>query len=618
MTAVPGHGSRRQPTSDSGHLPSEGGPAAVIALSQLSLSLDLDLVLDATGAVTFQLDFHTGKVAVSANFERILGLEAGSFDGSHEQLLSVFHPNDRLRLELGHLRALAPGTIIQDEYTVRLPGEEERRFQARGCVVADLAGEARALVGVAVDDTVRFEADRARSIDPLTGLPNKAFLTDRLQERLERRPVQAATVGVFCILIDRLRDLDDGFGRRVGDQALNEIAARLVTASSPSDIVGRFGGDELVVVRDMAAAEALAFARRLTSSVGPTISIDGRNIPVSASAGVVVTDLLGPGAEELLQDAAIAAHSAAERGAGQVELFEPTMRRTAEARLDCETELRRALDRQTLQVWYQPIVSVQSGRLIGAEALVRWPHPERGMVPPVHFVAAAERCGLICALGEIVLRTACQDVAGWRRRKALRDLTVSVNVSSLQLTDPGFVEVVRDCLSISGLDPEALCLELTESVLTRPTTAVTVALDRVRSLGVSIAADDFGTGYSSLAYLREFPIQVLKLDRSFVAGTGQSLTDTAIVRCTIELARALGLTSVAEGVETQAQLDCLRDMGCDQAQGYLWAAPVPAPEFLERSGRRRSGNPVQGVVTVSTSPAISSPGRQYRLQTPPR
>jgi diguanylate cyclase (GGDEF)-like protein len=418
-------------------------------------------------------------------------------------------------------------------------------------------------------------------------LPNRGQFLGPLQELL-RRISPGTAVGVFCVQVNRLREIQDCFGWWAGEAVLSQVGRRLSEAVGPFDVVGRLNPDEFIVVLPgLAAPDALSVAARLTAAITSASLIDGRQVAVGASTGVVIARSDEPKPEDLLEWAAIASHRASERGAGQVAMFEPVMRDSAQAQLRGESELRRALDEHELSVWYQPIVSLPGGRLVGAEALARLARPDHGMVPAAQVIATAERSGLISELGRAVLQAACRQASTWGGLVNQQEMTISVNVSGLQLADPSFPDQVLESLAACALEPASLCLELTESVLTHRAPVALAALERLRAAGVTLALDDFGTGFSSLACLREFPIQALKVDRSFVAGVGQDAADTAIVRSSIDLAHALGLTAIAEGVETLEQLDHLLSMGCDRAQGYLWSPAVPAAEFRQahRYGR---------------------------------
>jgi diguanylate cyclase (GGDEF)-like protein/PAS domain S-box-containing protein len=425
--------------------------------------------------------------------------------------------------------------------------------------------------------------------DSLTGLPNRALLADRLAVSLARMAVTRAPVAVLFIGVDRFKAVNDTLGHGAGDRLLQEISERFKAVIRPTDTLARFGGDSFVVLRENTnELEAVRVAQHLMDVLRPSVVLDDRDVSVSISIGVAVTDDFSRPTDELLGDADAAMFLAKQRGRGRTEFFDRAMRSEAMARFNLEAELRQALEREELRVWFQPVISISTGQISGVEALVRWAHPTRGLVPPAEFISIAEDSGLIVPLGVQVLRGACQQVASWRAagadptgRSTLADLTVAVNLSGRQLVEPGISELVAQILAESSLDPGALCLEITESVLMEDTDAAAAALQRLHALGVRLAVDDFGTGYSSLLYLRHFPVQTLKLDRSFVRGIGRNPADTSIVRATIELAHALELDAVAEGVERVDQLQALRDMGCDLGQGFLWARPLPASEMID-------------------------------------
>jgi diguanylate cyclase (GGDEF)-like protein/PAS domain S-box-containing protein len=422
--------------------------------------------------------------------------------------------------------------------------------------------------------------------DALTGLPNRALLADRLAVSLARMAVTRSPVAVLFIGVDRFKVVNDTLGHGAGDELLRQIAERFKAVVRPTDTLARFGGDSFVVLRENTTeVEAVRVAQQLMDVLRPSVVLDGRELTISVSIGVAVTDDFARLNDELLGDADAAMFLAKQRGRGRTEFFDRAMRSEAMARLDLEGELRQGLERNELRVWFQPVISISTGRISGVEALVRWDHPTRGLVPPAEFIAIAEDSGLIVPLGVQVLRGACHQLAAWRAGGAggaesapLADLTVAVNLSARQLVEPGIAELVAQILAESELDPCALCLEITESVLMEETDAAAAALQRLHALGVRLAVDDFGTGYSSLLYLRHFPVQTLKLDRSFVSGLGRNPADTSIIRATIDLAHALDLDAVAEGVERVDQLHALRDMGCDLGQGFLWAPALPAAE----------------------------------------
>lgn len=445
----------------------------------------------------------------------------------------------------------------------------------------------RSKVAVFVD--LYFERKRAQAAehallhqalhDSLTGLPNRALLIDRLSQALARRERRRLEAAVLFLDVDRFKWVNDSLGHAAGDALLVTAAGRFESVLRPGDTVARFGGDEFVVLcEDLETElEALAVAERLSDVLAAPFHLKDREIRLSASIGIALSSSRHDTPDALLRDADAAMYRAKEKGRERIELFDDDMRTRAVARLETESALRRGLERGELTVYYQPIIEFASGRAVGLEALVRWKHPERGLVQPSEFIPVAEETGLILGCGAAVLAEACTHVARWNERHPGRPpLAVSVNLSAHQLLSGGLGGLVAGALERSGLEPRLLCLEITETVLMADAGASRAALEGLKDLGVMLALDDFGTGYSSLAYLRGFPVDVLKIDRSFVLGLGESAQDTAIVASVIALAHALGLRAVAEGVETSEQAARLQELGCDLAQGYHWSVPLTA------------------------------------------
>ena len=454
--------------------------------------------------------------------------------------------------------------------------------------LSPLETEAGVLVSAAIRDaTDRKQAEAALAHqalhDGLTDLPNRTLLQDRLSLALARSQRSGAAVAVMFLDIDRFKVINDSRGHTAGDQLLQEIAARLRATIRPADTVARFGGDEFVIVTETnpLSDSVTGLSQRIATALRTPVRVDDTDLVVTLSMGVAVA---GPddNAESLLRDADAAMYQAKDQGRDRCVVFDATMRTQANRRLDSEHALRRAIDRDELSVYYQPIVELTSSQVVGVEALARWHDPERGLIMPDEFIPVAEETGLIGALGATVLHQACRDAATWQhRRPNASPLSVSVNLSARQLLAPGLPNIVGDALAASGLDAGLLCLEITESVFLDDAVSSAQALMALKALGVRIGVDDFGTGYSSLGYLKRFPVDTLKIDKSFVDGLGDTdykRGDHAIVASVIDLAHALGLTTVAEGVETQEQLDHLRALGCEQAQGYLLSRPLPASE----------------------------------------
>jgi diguanylate cyclase (GGDEF)-like protein len=417
--------------------------------------------------------------------------------------------------------------------------------------------------------------------DALTGLPNRALLSDRLDHAFARAERAGAHVAVLLLDVDRFKTINDSLGHEAGDDLLIALSARLQQVTRGSDTVARLGGDEFVVLCEVESEdEAFAIAERVADAWEHPIRVgSGGEVFVSASIGIAVAR--GHcSAEKMLREADAAMYRAKEGGRGRSELFDEEMRRDAFERLRTESALRRAVERGQFRILYQPILDIAGGRLSGFEALVRWDRPGHGaLVKPAEFIPIAEETGLIAPMGRWVLQQATADLAAWRLRNPAADVRLTVNVSGRQLARHEFLDEVRAALRRSGLRPENLGLEITESVLFKDASAPRSTLEALRAMGVRILLDDFGTGYSSLARLKGFPVDAIKIDRSFVAGLGSDDEDTAIVGAIVEIARSLGLEAIAEGVERPDQLARLRELGCTAAQGYLLAAPRPAEEL---------------------------------------
>jgi diguanylate cyclase (GGDEF)-like protein len=412
--------------------------------------------------------------------------------------------------------------------------------------------------------------------DPITDVANRALFLDRLQHALERRGTDNS---VLFIDLDRFKIVNDSLGHRVGDLLLKQVAQRLSSCLRPADTLARFGGDEFTVLLEdvESAADPVAVAGRILSAMARPFNAAGRDIVLSVSVGVA-TAVAGASTDPhaLVHRADVAMYRAKSRGRDCFEVFVDDMGDRPVDRLDLEAALRRALDNREFRVHYQPVISADTGRVAGVEALVRWQSPT-GLQAPEEFIAIAEDTGLILPLGRLVLEEACRQVRRWQQELATPEpLVLSVNLSARQFLDEGLAADVAHILTNSGLAPEHLCLEITESVIMTDLPTTLSSLEQLKNLGVRLAIDDFGTGYSSLSYLKRFPVDVVKIDRSFVGGLGEHAVDTEIVAAVVRLTRSLGMQSVAEGVETASQLDALRELGCPLVQGWFFAPAQPS------------------------------------------
>jgi diguanylate cyclase (GGDEF)-like protein len=420
--------------------------------------------------------------------------------------------------------------------------------------------------------------------DSLTELPNRTLLADHLRlaiERARRHPEHL--FAVLFLDLDRFKNINDSLGHAAGDRLLVETARRLEHCSRPSDTVARLGGDEFAVLLDGldSAGDAVRVAERVQEELMRPFHLGGHEVYTAASIGITLSTHGYDDPENVLRDADTAMYRAKEKGKARYELFDAEMHADALARLRLENDLRRAVEHREFEVYYQPVVTLSTGRLSGFEALVRWRHPERGMVSPAEFIPLAEETRLITEIGGWVLDEACRQLSEWRELiPSQQHLSVSVNLSSKQLTQPGFAERVRRTLRETGLPAHCLKLEITESAVMENAETAASLLAQLRALGIHLSIDDFGTGYSSLSYLHRFPVDTLKVDRSFVAKMTDNSENGEIVRTIITLASNLGMCVVAEGVETEEQHARLEALGCEYGQGYLYSKPVEAEAAL--------------------------------------
>jgi diguanylate cyclase (GGDEF)-like protein/PAS domain S-box-containing protein len=530
---------------------------------------DVIITVTAEGAI----EYH------SPSAERIWGYPPDVLN--HAPVLELVHPKDQeIACSLFEEALARPRLGIAAELRIRLADSSWRHFDV---VATNLLRDPR-VGGIVVtfrDITERKQFEETLSYqashDALTDLPNRTLFREGVERALERARRQGSPLAVMFLDVDNFKVVNDSLGHAVGDQLLIQVAERIQRCLRHEDTLARLSGDEFaILVEDAGGAdEAYALGRRIQDHMKTPFSMDDQEVFTSVSVGIVMN---GPGHQtpnDLLRDADLAMYHAKMNGKACCELFDQTMNSPASERLHLETSLHRALERAELRVFYQPIVDIVSGDVAGFEALVRWAHPQRGLIPPGEFIPLAEETGLIVPLDAWVLQEACRQFQEWQARHS-RPLLLSVNISARQLQSPSLIQTVANAIESTGLDPRYLKLELTESVMIGDVDLVRERLRELKKLSIQIAIDDFGTGFSSLAYLRDLPINCVKLDRSFIARLGTDPRDNAIVRSIVTLAHDLGLTVVGEGIELAEQLAALNELGCDFGQGFYFSAGVPA------------------------------------------
>lgn len=538
----------------------------------------------------------TNRFTMSNELCRLVGVRPQDFAGTFEAFLALVHADDRSIVTGALQKLVGQHTPCDIDHRIVLPNGTDFVIHLQAEGVREEETDEITVIGTAQDITERKQAERAihqlAYYDSLTGLANRVLFKDRLSNALSYAERHHQHLATLFIDLDRFKIINDTLGHTVGDLLLTHVAERLSDSVRQSDSVSRhadnepmhalarLGGDEFTILLTALPQpeDAGRVARRILESLAHPFSIEGHEIFISASIGISIFPSDGSTVEALLKNADTAMYHAKEQGRNNCQYYSSGLNAAAAERLDLENELRRALEREEFVVFYQPKLNIHSRRILGAEALVRWRHPKRGLVPPGVFLNAAIDTGLIRSMDEWVLREACRQVKAWEKA-GLPAISISANVSNSLFHGRTLPTTVADALRDSGLNPAQLELELTESIAMRDVEASVTMLEGLRTMGVRLSIDDFGTGYSSLSYLQRFPLSRLKIDQSFVRDLLTNENNVKITRAIIAMAHSLNLSVLAEGVETEGQLAKLREEGCDEVQGYLFSRPVCAEDF---------------------------------------
>ncbi|CAO3379563.1 diguanylate cyclase/phosphodiesterase (GGDEF & EAL domains) with PAS/PAC sensor(s) [Azospirillum argentinense] len=527
----------------------------------------------------------TDEVYYSPRWAAMLGFAGDSLSNRIGEWFGRVHPDDLAGLRTAiDLHLTGEREHLQHVFRIRAADGDELWMLVRGLAVRDGSGRAVRIAGSMTDITAQKRAEQQLLFDAfhdgMTGLPNRTLLLDRIGQALDRnRRAGGKAFAVIFVDLDRFKSINDALGSGVGDRLLKTIAERLDETRRMGDTLARLSADEFAVLLDGIddVGDALSAAERMGEAVARPLALDGHELVLSASIGIALSVSGYDRAEEMLRDASLAMYRAKSGGRARIDVFDSNLRRQAMAQMRTETDLRTALEQDQLVLYYQPIVALSSGHIAGFEALMRWKHPERGLVPPGEFIPLAEESGLIVPMGRWALREAARQLGRWQVRFPRPvPLFMSVNVSSRQFSDDDLIGLVSEVLQESGVPPSSLKLEITESLLMKDPAKCRVLMQGIRDMDVRLSIDDFGTGYSSLSYLHKFPADTLKIDRSFVQAISSGEGNAAIVQVIATLAAILGMEAVAEGVETEMESEFLRDILCKYAQGYLYARPAPA------------------------------------------
>jgi len=537
----------------------------------------------------WEWELESNEMRFCDRWKSLLGCEELELTSRPDEWFNRVHPDDIERVQseiMSHLLSLTPQ--FQSEHRIRREDGSYRWMLSRGLAVMDSNRQVYRMTGSVTDVTDQKAAEQQllhnAFHDPLTALPNRVLFTDRLRRVLDEvKSGDGASFAVLFLDLDRFKVVNDSLGHQIGDQLLVAAARRLEACLRPGDMVARLGGDEFAIIVDRVkhSSDAVQAAERIREHLAAPFNLSGHEVFISASIGISLNQIASEEPEDILRNADTAMYRAKEHGRGSFELFDKGMHIRNAALSQLQTGLRRALAHGEFRVHYQPIISLDSWRISGFEALVRWEHPEHGYISPLKFIPVAEETGLIIPIGQWVLREACEQLRAWQEQfPSDPPLSISVNLSGKQLSQPDLIDRISKILDETGLAPESLKIEITESAIIENIDAAATTLKRIKALGIRLSLDDFGTGYSSLSYLHRFPIDTLKIDRSFVSRINLP-KNTEIVRTILTLASNLGMDVVAEGVETRDQILQLTGLNCEYVQGYLLSKPIDGRAMRE-------------------------------------
>lgn len=545
----------------------------------------------------WELDLANNTLHWSDQIYKIFGLHSEKFEATYEAFLNSVHPDDRKYVTEAINQALSENEPYSIDHRIILPDGSERTVHEQGEVVLSKNGEPIRMQGTLQDITKRKIAEEQilnlAYYDTLTGLPNRMHFKEHADRALNLARDDGSKVALMFLDLDEFKRVNDTLGHDTGDELLKNIARNLTEGLRTSDSVAkvepltpsvttlsRLGGDEFtILLGGFASGRQVAHvAQRVLDHLSQPVIVRGQEFFITGSIGIAVYPDDGEDVETLQKHADIAMYQAKNEGKNSFQFYSEQRNVHTPERLGMEAKLRRALERDELVLHYQPQVSATTGDIIGMEALVRWEDPEIGLVPPGRFIPIAEESGLILPIGEWVMQVACNQALAWQQA-GFKPMRMSVNLSSHQFRQAGFVQTVQKALDSSRLSPDCLELEMTESIIMQQVDKTITDLRRLKEIGLSLSIDDFGTGYSSMSYLKRFPLDTLKIDRSFVNDITQNNSDAAIIKAIIALAKSLDLTTIAEGVEEEAQLLLLRELGCNYIQGFYFSRPLPINDF---------------------------------------